>query len=206
MTFLKTVFAATALSTMAPLGATAAAAQPAGVTTGMEVVNGDQRVGTVVTADDQFITVRTDRHEVPLPVASFTPHEGKLLFGMTAAQLNAAVDANMAEAEASVAVGKPVKDVAGLSVGTIDEIGDDYVQLELASGKVVRVPVDGLQKDAGGAIALYNVADLQAQAVERPDPEVGAAYEIAADAETDADATVETDPHAGHDMSGEGSN
>ncbi|WP_265563136.1 preprotein translocase subunit YajC [Sphingomicrobium arenosum] len=192
MNFLKTAFAATALVAMAPLAPAVAAAQPAGVTAGMEVVdtNGGM-VGTVIAADDQLVTVRTDRHEVPVPANSFTPHEGKLLFGMTAAELNAAVDANMAAAEASVAVGKAVKDVNGVEFATIDEMGADYIQLALEGDKVIRIPVDGLQKDANGAIALYNAADLMAGAVDRPE---------------EVQAEAEADPHAGHDMGAEGTN
>ncbi|MCJ7422179.1 hypothetical protein [Sphingomicrobium astaxanthinifaciens] len=209
MKFLSTALAATALVAMTPM-APAFAAQPAGVTAGMEVVdtNGNA-VGTVVSAGNDLITIRTDRHDVPVPVASFTPHEGKLLFAMSAADLNAAVDANLAAAEASVTLGKPVKDVAGVEFGTIDEITDEYIQLALADDKIVRIPVDGLQKDAGGAIALYNAADLIADASDRPveamaEAEGEAAVEAGAEAAVEA--AAEVDAHAGHDMGAEGAN
>ncbi|MCJ8190072.1 hypothetical protein [Sphingomicrobium aestuariivivum] len=201
MKFFKTAIAATALVAMTPM-APAVAAQPAGVTTGMQVVELDGTlVGTVVAADDQLITIRTDKHDVPVPAASFTPNEGKLLFGMSAAELNAAVDANLAAAEASVAVGKSVKDVAGVEFATIEEITAEYIQLGLEGDKVIRIPVNGLQKDANGAIALYNAADLIAGAVDRPE-------EVQAEAavEAEGEATAEADPHAGHDMGAEGAN
>ena len=164
-----TALAATTLAVAAPATPAFAQAAPSGVDVGMQVVDTQGNpVGLVAASDADFVTVKTDKHSIPVPANSFTPHEGKLLFGMDAASLNASYEQAMADMEASVAVGKPVRDVSGVEFGTIDQITDEYVQLELTSGKVVRVPADGLQKDAGGAIALYNAADLQAEAIDRP--------------------------------------
>jgi len=79
-------------------------------------------VGTVVRVDGGNVIVKTDKHEVALPKTSFTPNEGKLLFGMTQAQLNAEVEKNLAAAAALIAPGATVKGSAGAVVGTIDSV------------------------------------------------------------------------------------
>ena len=186
-----TAFAATTIALSAPGAPAFAQAAPAEMKVGMQVVDTQGNpVGAVAETDANFITVKTDKHMIPVPVASFTPHEGKLLFGMSAPALNASYEKALADTEASVSVGKAVVDVEGAAVGTIDEITDDYVQLELASGKVVRLPTNGLQKDPNGAIALYKVADLQAQAVERPETAAEEAVEAAEMAEEAAEQAV----------------
>ncbi len=43
-----------------------------------------------------MLILKTDKHEVQLPLSSFTANQGKLLFGMTAEQLNAAADGDAA--------------------------------------------------------------------------------------------------------------
>src|SRR4051794_3484998 len=57
-------------------------------------------VGTVTKVDAQNVTVKTDKHEAALPRTSFTATKDGLLFGMTRDQLNAAVEAQLAQAAA----------------------------------------------------------------------------------------------------------
>ena len=70
-------------------------------------------VGTVTAVNGDVVTVKTDKLEANLSKASFAQQEGKLLIGMTQAELNAAIEKDKAAAEASLAVGAPVKDSAG---------------------------------------------------------------------------------------------
>jgi hypothetical protein len=49
-------------------------------------------VGTVTAIDGAAVLVKTDRHEVQVPVASMAPHDGAFLIMMSREQLNAAVD------------------------------------------------------------------------------------------------------------------
>ena len=104
-------------------------------------------VGTVTAVNGNVITVKTDKNEANLGKDSFTPHEGKLLFGMTQAELDAAVEKDKVAAEASLAVGSPVKGRAGAEVG-IDGVlveGDATRVAEIARqvaelpGKIVPV-------------------------------------------------------------------
>lgn len=64
-------------------------------------------VGTVVRVDGANIVIKTN--EDALPKTSFTAHEGKLLFGMTQAQLNAEVEKSKAEAAKAITPGATVK-------------------------------------------------------------------------------------------------
>jgi hypothetical protein len=108
--------------------------------------------------------IKTDRHEVRLPKSSFTLDQGKLLFGMTQAELNAAGDKSVADAAAALVAGATVKGSDGESVGTIDSIDAEFATIKLTSGKQVRVPRTGLGASAEGAVIGMTAAQLEAQA------------------------------------------
>lgn len=127
-------------------------------------------VGTVVRADGQFIVVKTDKHEVRLPAASFTPHDGALLFGMTRDQLNAEVDKSLAAAAAKIAPGATVTGTGGAVVGTISALDDQTVTIKLASGNLVRVPRTGVAPGANGVVVGATAADLEAAAKQTSAP------------------------------------
>ena len=100
-------FALAAAIAAAPMVTSPAiSATPAEVKPGMQVVDPSGGVvGTVTAVDAGNLVLKTDKHELHLPLASFTASEGKLLFGMTAAQLNAEADKQMAAASAAIVVG-----------------------------------------------------------------------------------------------------
>lgn len=135
--------------------APAVAQATSGFSVGMQVtdVNGGL-VGTVVGLQGDNITIRTDRHEALLPKASFTPAEGKLLFGMTAAELNAEIDKSVAAAEAAVVVGATVKGTGGATVGTLEAVDDQSATIKLASGKSIRVQRAGIRGDSDGSVLI----------------------------------------------------
>jgi hypothetical protein len=120
-------------------------------------------VGTVVRVDGANIIIKTDQHEVALPKTSFTAHEGKLLFGMTQAQLNAEVAKSKAEAAKAIAVGATVKGSSGAVVGTIDAVDDETITIKLASGALVRVPRSGVAAGNGEVVIGLTAEELQAQ-------------------------------------------
>lgn len=121
-------------------------------------------VGTVTAVNGDVVTVKTDKLDANLPKGSFAPHEGKLLIGNTQAELNALIEKELAAAEASLAVGAPVKGSAGGEVGTIEAIDDQFVTLKLASGKSVRLPRNGIAGSSNGAIIGATLSDLEASA------------------------------------------
>ena len=161
----------------APVALTSAiAATPAEVTPGMQVVDpSGGPVGRVTAVKGTNLVLKTDRHELQLPLASFTASEGKLLFGMTAAQLNAEADAQLAAASAAVAVGAQVYGSEGSLAGQIEAIDTEFVTIKLTSGETVRLPRSGVGGSAKGAVLGITSAQLaelaaQASAPAEPDP------------------------------------
>lgn len=155
--------AAAAFLAAAPL-ATAASAQSA-ITPGTQVVDpSGNAVGTVIAVKGNELIVKTDRHEVQLPATSFTPNEGKLLFAMSQAQLNAETDRALAEAEASLAAGAAVHGSGGQLAGHIEEIDDSMVTVKLTSGELIRLPRSGIAPAQHGAVLGVTAEELRAMA------------------------------------------
>lgn len=156
-----------ALASIALAAAVPAFAQANPFAPGAQVtdVNGGV-VGTVTAVNGDVITVKTDSHEAVLAKDSFTPHEGKLLFGMTQAELNAAVEKDQAAVAASLQPGAVVKGTAGNDVGTIESIDADYATLKLTSGKLVKIPRSGIAGSANGAIVGMTAEALEASAAD----------------------------------------
>ena len=120
-------------------------------------------VGTVTAVKGDIVTVKTDRSEANLSKSSFTPNEGKLLVGLTQAELNATIEKDKAAAEASLAVGAEVKGSGGAPVGTIDAIDAEFVTIKLVSGSKVRIPRSGIAGAATGAVIGLTAEQLEAQ-------------------------------------------
>ena len=178
MIFVKMMFRSAVLVTAAAglqpaFGQQPAAQQPgaqqapaqAGMAVGAKVsdANGGD-VGTIAKVDGQFVVVKTDKHEVRLPVTSFTAHEGGFLFGMTRDQLNAEVEKTLAAANAKIVAGATVSGSQGGTVGTIDAIDDQFVTVSLTSGKKVRLPRSAVAPGPNGAVIGMTVAELEAAA------------------------------------------
>lgn len=182
-------FAFAAAVAAAPLGfSAAAAATPAEVKPGMQVVDpSGGAVGIVAGVKMDSLILKTGTQEVQLPLSSFTANQGKLLFGMTAAQLQAA----MAAARASVAAGANVYGSDGTLAGTIASIDDNLVSIKLASGASVRVPRNGVSGSTKGAslgITTAKLNELATQAASadaaKPATDSPTAQSQAADAAT----------------------
>lgn len=120
-------------------------------------------VGTVTAVNGDIVTVKTDRLEANLSKSSFTPNEGKLLVGLTQAELNAAVEKDKAAAEASLVVGAEVKGTGGATLGTIEAIDAEFVTIKLASGNKVRIPRSGIVGASTGAVVGLTADQLEAQ-------------------------------------------
>jgi preprotein translocase subunit YajC len=146
----------------APLGfSAAAAATPAEVHPGMPVVDpSGGAVGIVTGVKSDMLVLKTAKHEVQLPLASFTANQGKLLFAMTAAQLDAATEQAMAAAQAQVAPGANVYGSDGTLAGTIESVDESEVKIKLASGQSVRIPRNGVSGRDNGAVLGLTTAKL----------------------------------------------
>ena len=149
-------FAAAALAFAAP---TPASAQ-AGMNVGMQVTDSaGGTVGTVKAIQGTNLLVKTDKHEALLPATSFTLANGKLLFGMTQAKLDAQIEQSLAAANAAIAAGATVKGSAGTPVGTIDSVADGKVTMTLQGGKKIAVPQEGLRGNPDGTVTIGFTAD-----------------------------------------------
>jgi hypothetical protein len=154
---------------IAPIAAALAFAIPvaafAQANPGMQVVDTSGGVvGTVKSVQGDYILVDTGSHEAMLPKASFTPTEGKLLFGMTKAQLDAEIEKSAAAANAAIKPGATVKGLNGAAVGTIDTVDAQNATLKLSSGQSVAVPLSGLRGNPDGTVLIGLTAEqLQAQ-------------------------------------------
>ena len=133
---------------------------------GMAVVdtNGGA-VGIVTALATDSVTVKTDKHQAHLPRTSLTVSDGKALFGLTQAALDASIEQSLAAiAMAALKVGAAVKGTGGESVGTIDAVEADKVTIRLASGLRISVPRSGIAAgtDGSGTIGI-TAAALEAQ-------------------------------------------
>jgi preprotein translocase subunit YajC len=136
----------------------------AGINVGMQVTtSAGAPVGTVTAIKGDNLLVKTDKHEALLPKTSFTVSNGKLLFGMTQAQLDAQIEQSVAAANAAVVAGATVKGIAGTQVGTIDSVADGKATITLQSGKKIAVPQEGLRGNADGTVTIgYSSEQLEA--------------------------------------------
>ena len=151
---------AIALLSAAPaFGTTATQARPATAMPGMQVVDvAGNPVGIVQSVSRNELILKTDRHEVRLPLRSFTPDKGRLVFGMTRGALNRATDAMLAK---SFLPGAPVHGKNGTLAGRIEAINDQFVTVELQSGEEIRLPRDSVAPGSNGAVLGITVAELQ---------------------------------------------
>lgn len=134
---------------------------------GMQVTDAKgAAVGTVTALKGDNVMVKTDKHEVLLPKTSFTPSNGKLLFGMTQAQLNAEIEKSSAAAEAALVAGATVLGLQGTPVGTIESIDEQNATIKLATGKSVTLARTGLRGNVNGTVTIGMTADQLNAAVE----------------------------------------
>jgi preprotein translocase subunit YajC len=139
----------------------AAAAAPITAGTVVKDTNGGQ-VGTVASVDGEFLIVKTDKHEVKLPKASFTATDSGLLFGMTQAQLNAEVEKAKVDPAELLKAGAVVRDTAGGVVGTVETVEADLATVKLPTTSV-QLPVSAFAADAQGLVIGVTAAELEAQ-------------------------------------------
>jgi preprotein translocase subunit YajC len=144
-----------------------ALAQAPGVQPGMQVVDtAGNPVGVITSMKNGNVVLKTDKHEVQLPASSFTPSNGKLLFGMTQAQVDAAAEQAVAEGQAAIKPGAEIYGMGGTLAGTIDSMDDQYVTIKLTSGELVRVPKSGVAAGNGKVVVGATVEQLKAGAAQ----------------------------------------
>jgi hypothetical protein len=147
------------------LAASPAAAQAQDtISPGMQVTDpSGGSVGTVKAVQGTNLLVHTDKYDALLPKTSFTVASGKLLFGMTQAQLDSEIEKNLAASSAAITAGAVVKGLGGAKVGTIDSVADGKATITLEDGKKIAVPQQGLRGNADGSVTIgYSADQLEA--------------------------------------------
>lgn len=121
-------------------------------------------VGTIASVSDAGVVVKTDKHEIGLPAASFAKADGGYIISMTQAQLNAAYEQATAKAAETVKVGAIVKGKEGADAGTITELDDQFVTLQVAgSESKVRLPRSAVAATPEGPVIGLTADELKAQ-------------------------------------------
>lgn len=152
---------AAAVFVAAPVTGVSAQQAASQIAVGMQVLDVNEApVGTIASMNGDAITLKTDRHTIPLSAESFTVQDGKAYFGMTQAQVNAQYEKSLAEAEASLVPGAPVKGLNGQRLGTIESINAETVMLKLDTGQSVQLPRNGVAGRADGAVVGITAEEL----------------------------------------------
>ena len=160
-------FVAAAIAISVPAVPASAQAQ-AGISVGMQIVDANGGlVGTVAEVKGDNLLVKTDKHEAMLPKTSFSVGQGKLLFGMTQAQLNAEIEKSLSAASASVVAGATVNGTGGATVGKIDAVADGKVTIALTSGQKIQVLDSAVRGNADGTVSIGYTADQLQELVKK---------------------------------------
>lgn len=141
------------------------AGAPVALTAGVAVkdtAGGD--VGTITSVDGGFAIVKTDRHEVRLPLTSMTATPAGALLGMTRDELNASVDQALAQAGPVLSVGATVHGSAGGVIGTVEEFDEQFATVKLDEQTKVRLPVEAFGRGENGPVIGMTVEELRAAA------------------------------------------
>lgn len=160
MRFFPTLLIVASLACIEPAAGLVTASTPSRpISPGVQVVDvAGNPVGTVQSVRGTELILKTDRHEVRLPISSFTPDKGVLVFGMTRKALNQATDAMLAKA---LLPGSDVRGKNGGLAGHIEAINEQFVTVELETGQSIRLPRSSIAPGSGGAVLGITVAELQ---------------------------------------------
>lgn len=152
----KIAFALAALA----VPATPALAQA--ITVGMQVTDTTGApVGTVTGIQGDNLLVKTDKYTAALAKNSFTPHNGKLLYAISQAQLDAEIEKSLAAADASVKAGASVKGAGGSAVGTIASVEAETVTIDVGgdASKKIKLPRSGVRGNPDGTVTIGLTSD-----------------------------------------------
>ena len=176
----KVLLSTLALATAAAVPAYAQTAAPAATAeagVGAKVVDtAGGEVGTVTAVQGDNLVVKTDKHEVAIPRSSFTPTDKGLLFALTRDQLNAQVEATLAEP--LLTAGATVYDPQGGIVGTVKDFDASFATIQLTS-TAVQLPVSAFVRGPKGPVIGETAASLEAKAAAAaPPPEAAPAAPV----------------------------
>lgn len=194
----KSLIAAALMSaSMVPLAANAQDV-PAPVAAELQVgavVYGPQgeQVGTIEALPAGNVVLNTGAHKATLPVAAFGKNDKGLQISMTKAELDAAVSAAQAQADATMdaalVADAEVKSRDGVVVGSIQKVEGDNIVVDLPEGSAITLQKEHLTAGQAGLQLFMTAEEFRtavAAAAGTPAPaQSGAAGEVS-DSETGA--------------------
>jgi preprotein translocase subunit YajC len=120
------------------------------------------QVGTITAIEGQNLVLRTDKHEVRLPVASFTATDDAVLFALTRDQLNAQVEQALAQAQQAIAVGAILHDRNGAVIGPVEATDAETITVRLGEQQI-RLARTAVAPAPNGLVTGATLAELQSQ-------------------------------------------
>lgn len=124
-------------------------------------------LGTVASVTPQAIVLNTGTAQVPVPPTSIGKTDKGFAMAMTKSQLDAAVAASQAQAQAALKAklvpGTAVTGLGGAALGAIKSADAQFVTLTTAKGDV-KLPINGFSADANGKVIVGITADQLAAA------------------------------------------
>lgn len=123
-------------------------------------------VGTIKNMPGGNVVISTGKHDATLPATVFGMNEKGLLIAMTKAQLDAAVEAAEAKAnaamDAALVADASVHSSDGVVVGTVQKIEGDNVTIDLPAGTAITLQKEHLTAGSNGLSLYMTAADFNA--------------------------------------------
>lgn len=123
-------------------------------------------VGTIESMPGGNVVLFTGNNRATLPASALGMNETGLLIGMTKAQLDAAVEA--AEAKANAAIDAALVPDAqimskdGVAIGSIQKVEGDNVTIDLPAGSAITLQKEHLNVRDGNLMLFMTAAEFQA--------------------------------------------
>ncbi|HKX78205.1 MAG TPA: hypothetical protein VJM34_06790 [Novosphingobium sp.] len=160
------VLMGTSLTSGAVLAQDAATAAAANLKVGAKVLGPEgAEVGTIEKIEGGNVVVFTGKNRATLPGSAFATKGPDAVIGMSKEQLDAAVEAATAKADASISAAlvpdASVKTKDGVVVGLVRTVEGDAVIVDLADGKGVTLKKEHFTADAEGLKLVLTAAEFQ---------------------------------------------
>lgn len=156
------VFMGAGLSPVAAIAQDVAAPVAALLATGAKVYAADgSEVGTVEKIDGGNVVIFTGKNRATLPASSLGKNDKGLLIAMTREQLDSAVEAANAKADAAMTAAlipdAPIKSSDGAVIGKVQKVEDGKVTIDLPTGSAIVLGKDQMRAGADG-LSLFMTA------------------------------------------------
>lgn len=123
-------------------------------------------VGTIKSMPGGNVVISTGKHDATLPASVFGRNEKGLLISMTKAQLDAAVEAAEAKAnaamDAALVADAQIHSKDGVVIGTVQKVEGDDVTIDLPEGTAITLKKEHLTVGQNGLSLFMTAAEFKA--------------------------------------------